>query len=109
MQKNIEKLQQEMPFVFDLIAKLRADIAEATVDYHIEVDRLREITKGPDEFERAKRVAYQRLRNIRDPLHLELEVTTKRVADILAFMPMEPILYSPDRHSPMTPSTSSTT
>src|SRR5688500_6981645 len=91
MQKNIEKLQAEMPLAFELMDKLRSDIAEITGLYAVRVQRLRERTTS-ERFQSEQLKAYMEMQQMQEPIRRELDAMAKRLADILAFMPQEPFI-----------------
>lgn len=90
MSSNIEKLQLEMPLVFEFRDDLVRIVAEATADYHLKIDRLR-VSLEWEEFEAERERAYRLHAASLAPIRAELDRLTKQIANILAAMPPEPI------------------
>lgn len=91
METNLEKLQREMPLVFELRNDLVRKVAEETADYHIKIDRLR-IYLDRDEFEIERRSVYDKFQASLAPIRAHIDSINSKIADCLAAMPPERIV-----------------
>lgn len=96
---NLAKLRQDMPLVFELRDRLVLQVAEATADYHLKIDRLRHSGLSDGAFESAKRLAYDRHYASTIPIHEHIKAIDMRVANILALMPPPPMVYTSGSHA----------
>lgn len=90
---NIEKLQADMPLVFELIADLQKTRATLRHDFM----KYREIVESryePSSAERLVAEAYCNMKMAEQPIRDHLAAITKNVVDILALMPPEPFVVS---------------
>jgi hypothetical protein len=103
--QNIDKLRLEMPLVFELIAVLNRDRAKLMDDFMRLRERLEshEELSTSDHIQRRIQEGYRNFRLSEEPIRRELDYITKKIVDIIAMMPPEPIILpaSAARHLPV--------